>query len=140
MDAHARAPDRERPDDAEVAPWQPRVLCEPSDLAILNACSIRRAPFKGSVEDLPIDIDLSPAYTTATVPADSDCFEANCNWGQSSAKATLAYATVRRLLDRMEPGLSDDPPGEPTLSMLVELALAPLFEKIETAAGASLTV
>jgi type III secretion protein Q len=139
MDAYgARAPNQEQPHDADVAPWQPRMLCEPSDLAVLNACSVRRAPFKGSVEGLPIDIDLSPSYGMEPVPADSDCFEASCNWGQSSVKATLAYATVRRLLDRIQPGLSDDPPDEPTLSMLVELALAPLFEKIETATGASL--
>jgi type III secretion protein Q len=139
MDAYgARAPNQEQPHDADVAPWQPRMLCEPSDLAVLNACSVRRAPFKGSVEGLPIDIDLSPSYGMEPVPADSDCFEASCNWGQSSVKATLAYATVRRLLDRIQPGLSDDPPDEPTLSMLVELALAPLFEKIEIATGTSL--
>ncbi|KRQ96779.1 type III secretion system cytoplasmic ring protein SctQ [Bradyrhizobium valentinum] len=138
MDAHgALAPHREQPNDADIAPWQPRLLCEPPDLAVLNACSVRRAPFKGSLEGLPIDIDLSPAYATEIVPADSDCFEASCTWGQSSAKATLAYATVRRLLDRIQPELSDDPPDEPTLSMLVELALAPLFEKIEIATGAS---
>ncbi|KRQ95018.1 type III secretion system cytoplasmic ring protein SctQ [Bradyrhizobium valentinum] len=138
MDAYGTlAPHREQPHDADVAPWQPRMLCEPSDLAVLNACSVRRPPFKGSLEGLPIDIDLSPSYLMDPAPADSDCFEASCNWGQSSAKATLAYATVRRLLDRIQPGLSDDPPDEPTLSMLVELALAPLFEKIEIATGAS---
>jgi type III secretion protein Q len=139
MHAHsALALHKEQPHDVDVAPWQPRMLCEPSDLAILNTCSVRRAPFKGSVEGLPIAIDLSPAYATEPVPADADCFEASCAWGQASAKATLAYATVCRLLDRIQPGLSDDPPGEPTLSLLVELALAPLFEKIETATGASL--
>jgi type III secretion protein Q len=139
MDANgALALHREQPHDADVAPWQPRLLCEPSDLAVLNACSVRRTPFKASVEGLPIDIDLSPAYMTEPVPADGDCFEASCTWGQASAKATVAYATMRRLLDRIQPGLSDDPPDEPTLSMLVELALAPLFEKIETATGTSL--
>jgi type III secretion protein Q len=138
MDAYgARAPHKEQPHDADVAPWQPRMLCEPSDLVVLNACSVRRAPFKGSVEGLPIDIDLSPSYVMEPAPADGDCFEASCNWGQACAKATVGYATVRRLLDRIQPGLSDDPPAEPTLSMLVELALAPLFEKIETATGAS---
>jgi type III secretion protein Q len=138
MDAYgARAPHKEQPHDTDVAPWQPRMLCEPSDLAVLNACSVRRAPFKGSVEGLPIDIDLSPSYVMEPAPADSDCFEASCNWGQACAKATVGYATMRRLLDRIQPGLSDDLPGEPTLSMLVELALAPLFEKIETATGAS---
>jgi type III secretion protein Q len=139
MDAYgALAPHREQPHDADVAPWQPRTLCEPSDLAVLNACSVRRAPFKGAAEGLAIDIDLSPAYATAFVPTDSDCFEASCTWGQARAKATLAYATMRRLLDRIQPGLSDDPPDEPTLSMLVELALAPLLEKIEISTGASL--
>ena len=139
MDVYsAAAPHRERPNDADVAPWQPRTLYEPSDLAILNVCSVRRAPFKGAVEGLPIDIDLSPDYTTEFVPTDTDCFEASCNWGQAGAKATLAYATMRSLLDRIQPGLSDDPPGEPTLSMLVELALMPLLEKIEAATGVSL--
>ncbi|XSC45532.1 hypothetical protein ACF1BQ_005405 [Bradyrhizobium sp. RDT10] len=139
MDAYgARAPHKEQPQDADVAPWQPRMLCEPSDLAVLNACSMRRAPFKRSVEGLPIDIDLSPAYATESGPADGDCFEASYTWGQAGAKATVGYATMARLLDRIQPGLSDDLPGEPTLSMLVELALAPLLEKIETATGASL--
>ena len=134
----ALAPHREQPHGADVTPWQPRMLCEPSELAVLNTCSIRRAPFKGSVEGLPIDIDLSPDFTTEFVPTDTDCFEASCNWGRASAKATLAYATMRRLLDQIQPGLFDDPPDEPTLSMLVELALAPLLEKIEIATGTSL--
>jgi type III secretion protein Q len=125
---------------SDVAPWQPRMLCEPSDLAVLNACSIRRAPFQGSIDGLPVEIDLSPAYEIEPLPADLNWFEVSCSWGEAAARATLAYETVRRLLDRLQPGLSDDPPGEPTLSMLLELALAPLLEKIETATGMSLRI
>lgn len=139
MSAHgALALDREQAHDADVAPWQPRMLCELPDLAILNACAVRRAPFKGSVEGLPIEIGLSPAYATTPAATADDCFEAILSWGQASARATLAYAAMRPLLDRIQPGLSDDPPGEPALSLLVELALAPLFEKVEVSTGASL--
>ena len=141
MSAHgALAPHREQLQDADVAPWQPRALCELSDLAVLNACSIRRAPFKDSVEDLRIEFDLSPAYTTAPAATADDRFEAILNWGDVSARATLAFATVRRLLDRIQPGLSEDPPSDPTLSLLVELALAPLFATVESSTGASLTL
>ena len=130
--------DRGQPHDADVEGWRPRTLCELPDLPILNACSIRRAPFKGSVEGLPIEVDLSPVYATMPAETADDRFEAVLSWGQASARATLAYATTRRLLDRIQPGLSDDPPSEPTLSLLVELALAPLFEKVEASTGASL--
>jgi type III secretion protein Q len=134
----ALALEREQPHDADVARWQPRTLCELPDLAVLNACAGRRTPFKGSVEGLPIEIGLSPAYATMPPETADDYFEAILSWSQASARATLAYATMRRLLDRMQPGLSDNPPGEPALSLLVELALAPLFEKIEASTGTSL--
>lgn len=128
----------QQPHDADVEGWQPRMLCELPDLPVLNACSVRRAPFKGSVEGLPIEVDLSPAYATTPAETADDRFEAVWSWGQASARATLGYATMRRLLDRIQPGLSDDPPAEPALSLLVELALAPLFEKVEASTGASL--
>ncbi|MCA6116458.1 type III secretion system cytoplasmic ring protein SctQ [Bradyrhizobium sp. WSM 1738] len=124
----------------DVTPWQPRMLCEPSDLAVLNACSIRRAPFHGSIDGLPVEIDLSPTYVIEPLTANHDWFEVSCSWGDAHARATLACETVRRLLDRLQPGLSDDPPGEPTLSMLLELAFASLLEKIETATGMSLRI
>jgi type III secretion protein Q len=134
----ALALDRGQLHDADVARWQPRTLYELPDLAVLNACSVRRAPFRGSVEGLPIEVDLSPVYATTPAETADDRFEAVLSWGQASARATLAYATMRRLLDRIQPGLSDDPPAEPALSLLVELALAPLFEKVEASTGASL--
>ena len=136
----ALAPDREQPREAEVTPWQPRALCELPDLVVLNTCSIRRPPFKGSVEGLPIEFELSPAYATAPAATTDDRFEAILSWGDAGARATLAFANVRRLLDRIQPGLSDDPPDDPTLSLLVELALAPLFATIETSTGAPLTL
>lgn len=136
----ALAPHRELPREVDVAPWQPRTVFELSDLAVLNACSVRRAPFKDSVEGLPIELDLSPAYATERAAAADDRFEAILNWGDATARATLGCATIRRLLDRLQPGLSDDPPVDPTLSLLVELALAPLVAKVEMSAGASLTL
>ncbi|UPJ51773.1 type III secretion system cytoplasmic ring protein SctQ [Bradyrhizobium sp. 200] len=131
---------QELPHDADVARWQPRTLCQLQDLAVLNACARRRTPFKGSIEGLPIEVGLSPAYATTPPETAGECFEAILGWGQASARATLAYATMRRLLDRIQPGLSNDPPNEPTLSLLVELALAPLFEKIEASSGTSLVL
>ena len=138
----AVAPHRELPREVDVAPWQPRILFELPDLAVLNACSARRAPFKGSLEGVPIELSLSPAYATEREPAATadDRFEAILNWGDATARARLAYATIRRLLDRIQPGLSDDPPVDPSLSLLIELALAPLFAKIEMSTGTSLTL
>jgi type III secretion protein Q len=136
----ARAPDREERHDADVAPWQPRTLCDQPALAVLNACCVRRAPFKGTLEGLPLELALSPAYMTEPPAAAIDCFEANCSWGQAGVRARLADATVRRLLDRIQPGLSDEPPGDPTLSLLIELALAPLLAAIETSTGTLLTL
>ena len=134
----ALAFDRELPHDADVSRWRPRTLCELADLAVLNACAVRRTPFKGSVEGLPVEVGLSPAYATTPYETADDCFEATLGLGRASARATLAYATMRLLLDRIQPDLSDEPPNEPTLSLLVELALAPLFEKIEASSGTSL--
>src|SRR5918999_3057158 len=136
----ALAPHREQPRKSGVAPWQPRTLCELSDLAALNACSVRRAPFRGSIEGLPIELDLSPTYMSAPAATADDRFEAILSWGDAQAIATLAFAPVRRLLERIQPELSDDPPSDPALSLLVELALAPLFAKIEMSTGTPLTL
>ena len=136
----ALAPHRGQPRKTGVAPWQPRMLCELSDLAALNACSVRRAPFRGSIEGLPIEFDLSPTYMSAPAATADDRFEAILSWGDAQAIATLAFAPVRRLLERIQPELSDDPPSDPALSLLVELALAPLFAKIEMSTGTPLTL
>ena len=91
----ALAFDRELPHDADVSRWRPRTLCELADLAVLNACAVRRTPFKGSVEGLPVEVGLSPAYATTPYETADDCFEAILGLGRASARATLAYATMR---------------------------------------------
>ncbi|MDQ8726881.1 type III secretion system cytoplasmic ring protein SctQ [Bradyrhizobium sp. LHD-71] len=130
---------REPRQDADVTPWHPQTIYDQPDLAVLNACSVRRGSFKGLVEGLPIEFDLSPIHATRSPAANLD-FEAIVSWGEASARVRLACANVLRLLDLIEPGLSEDLPGEPTLSLLIELALAPLFAKIERSSGTSLAV
>ena len=141
MNAHSAPPlDRTQPRDAETAPWQPRTLCDLLALPVINACSVRRAVFRGSVEGLPVELDLSPTCAMEPVATATDHVEIIWSCGEASAKATVAYTAVRRLLDRMQPELADDPPTDPTLSLLVELALAPLLAKIEASIGEVLAI
>jgi len=126
----------------EVRRYEPERL-DPRAVTASNRLFRRRSPLVLAIEGQALQLQVEPllvdreSAATFTGPSTLDLVWAMADGPQ--AVLTLPRKVVARVLELVDPELAALP-GAPTLSLIVELALAPLLDVLEPLVGTRLTL
>lgn len=123
---------------APAAPFEPRPI-DRSAVAAVNRLCRRRAPVAVTIAGVAAQLHPQPVLLEDGHAAESFAGPSTVDlvWtfaDRERATLSLPRSAVERILSALDPALVDLP-GEPTRSLLIELALAPLLDAFEQHAG-----